>query len=209
MFAATGNSGNTKTPFPASEDGVFKVYSCTAFAKEDETTGTPSDSHNSFHTLGRDIESLWPSHLAENVGGKEGAVQLKCKSSGNLRDTWTVMSGTSFATPIAAAMVAIIYQFYRAHEDEINLRLKKTADKLTTISSVRHILKYMSTKSGGPNGIFYLHPPGPETGSTFYFEPDDRVGKGDSRGKRNVYGLTYEEFLIIRLCEAINGDYRA
>ncbi|KAL1838623.1 hypothetical protein VTJ49DRAFT_2460 [Mycothermus thermophilus] len=211
VFAATGNSGNTKTPFPASEDGVFKVYSCTAFAKEDETTGTPSDSYNSFHTLGRDIESVWPSHLAENIGSNDGKqVHLKCKSSRNPRDTWTVMSGTSFATPIAAAMVAIIYQFYRAHETEINLRLKTTADKLTTISSVRHILKCMSTtSSGGINPIFYLHPPGPDTGSTFYFEPDDRRGTaGNSEDKRNVYGETYETFLIHRLAEAINGDYR-
>ncbi|KAK0722684.1 hypothetical protein B0T26DRAFT_801396 [Lasiosphaeria miniovina] len=149
VLAATGNSGNSKIPpFPAMQDGVFKVYSCTAFARADETTGTPWDSINSFHTLGRDIESIWPGHLAKNAGDE---VQLKCKTARKTKsaqaeaqaehscssqcNTSTVMSGTSFATPIAAAMVAIVYQFYNTHRDQIDLRLLSTADKLKTINS--------------------------------------------------------------------------
>ncbi|KAH6960060.1 peptidase S8/S53 domain-containing protein [Ilyonectria sp. MPI-CAGE-AT-0026] len=226
VLAATSNSGDSEVlRFPANEDRVFKIYSSTTFAKEDEMTATPDDTKNSFHTLGRAIESIWPVQLASSVG-KE--VQLRCKTAEKKRkrnpqrehscsekcDTWTVMSGTSFSTPIAAAMVAMVYQFHNTHRDMIVKHKKEDAEDLKTITSVRHILTRMSTRVG-KSPILYLQPPRQNTGSHFYFEPDAQPktktgegGAGKPEDEKDVYGQTYEEFFRRRLTEAINDGGR-
>ena len=58
--------------------------------------------------------STWPSSLLEKAKGEELKVFCYGYEDGHEHsedecDIRTVMSGTSFATPIAAALVAIIY----------------------------------------------------------------------------------------------------
>jgi subtilase family serine protease len=95
------------------------------------------------------------------------------------------MSGTSFAAPIAAAMVAIIYQFYNKYHSKIDEQLEENTEGLKSITSVQHILSKMSTASK-KRDYNYLGPPIPN--SHFY----SKSREGESV---NYHGDIFVDFL--------------
>ncbi|PHH59389.1 hypothetical protein CDD81_3328 [Ophiocordyceps australis] len=235
VLAATGNSGDSLSPaFPNNEDRVFKIYSASLRAKPDDMSATPTDSKFSFHSLGKDIPSTWPGHLVpklasdvfyrcktrerEEKRGKQTAhvCSEKCR-------TYAAMSGTSFSAPIVAAMVAIIYQFYNTYSSKMDPCIREEAEGLKTITSVRHILAKMSTRTAGPlSGIHYLSAPTYRSGSDFFFEPDKRYSAKDEApvagrtpaprrprdDDQNEWKQTYDEFMWRRLVQTINDGRR-
>jgi hypothetical protein len=95
VFAAAGNrGGNTSLGWPASMQGVIAIHATDGLggAAPFNPTSTP----NSFATLGRDIKSSW--------WVKEGRKPT---------DKPVYLSGTSFATPIAAAIAADVLEYAR------------------------------------------------------------------------------------------------
>jgi len=198
----------------------------------------PSNSDFSFYTLGEHIQSIWPGDRLESLKTDESFVRCKTREklgeSGGTHQcsktcsTVAVRSGTSFATPIAAAMTVILFQFYNRYKGEIKGRIRLESEKFKSIKSVRWILTRMGTQRAGLGtvpGIRYLQPPTHDrTGSDFHFELDERYSPRSDRAKptdaslarkkvrpftpykeaRDEWGHTYEEFFWRRLVNAIN-----
>ncbi|PHH69809.1 hypothetical protein CDD82_7503 [Ophiocordyceps australis] len=235
VLAATGNFGDSLSPaFPNNEDRVFKIYSASLRAKPEESSATPTDPKYSFHSLGKDIPSTWPGQLVPKLGPD---VFYRCKTrerdekkgkatshvcSDKCR-TYAAMSGTSFSAPIVAAMVAIIYQFYNTYSSKMDPCIREEAEGLKTITSIRHILTKMSTRTAGPlSGIHYLSAPTYRSGSDFFFEPDKRYSAKDEApvagetpaprrprdDDQNEWKQTYDEFMWRRLVQTINDGRR-
>ncbi|KAK4070957.1 uncharacterized protein Triagg1_6324 [Trichoderma aggressivum f. europaeum] len=172
LLAAAGNSGNyASTPYPAKEDGVFKIFAAdtSGFAAKFSPPVDDSSSHNSYFILGSGVMSTWPLGLQEQA--QADGLDVFCHSpedehdhSKHKCDVRAIMSGTSFATPIAAALVAIIYQFYDANESEIKLREDSTGS-FKSPQAIRAIFSKMSTRSDQAPYSFLV----PDRGRDSYF----------------------------------------
>lgn len=91
IFAAASNVGahGTAPAFPARLSNVFCIYSGDGMGNCSKTSPTASRHGFNFLTLGEAVESAWPRPLSQYPWSKR-------------------KSGTSFATPIAAGLAAIL-----------------------------------------------------------------------------------------------------
>ncbi|WQF78837.1 Putative peptidase S8/S53 domain, tetratricopeptide-like helical domain superfamily [Colletotrichum destructivum] len=140
LFAAAGNFGNSKAnvSFPARFPGVFKIFATDHQGGKCSFSPSPDlEKSYCFSILGHDVVSIWP----EAMRDKDGETQLKVVDKKKSPGLWVAMSGTSFATPIAASVVAILYQFYDANKAEINL---EPGLDFKTVDAVRAILLKIS-----------------------------------------------------------------
>ncbi|PGG96934.1 hypothetical protein GX51_07582 [Blastomyces parvus] len=136
ILAAAGNSGNHQQPqYPADEDRVFKIFVTDHLGYKADSCPPLTDPRYSFGALGSDIESIWPLRI------EPPAVSTRSTTDA----PWTRMSGSSFSTPVAAAIVAIIFQFY--YECDRVIDVGEKFPDLKTIHAVRAILESMSRKS--------------------------------------------------------------
>lgn len=86
--AASNNGANDKVAFPANYEPVICVHSAIDMGRPSKFTPSPLDSSPNFAVLGENIRAAWP-------GLKDGRSR----------------SGTSTATPILAAVIALIIEF--------------------------------------------------------------------------------------------------
>ncbi|KAF9879164.1 hypothetical protein CkaCkLH20_03397 [Colletotrichum karsti] len=151
---AACNFGNTRAnvSLPARMDGVFKIFACDHKGNASTMNPQPLSSNRDygFSILGCEIESTWPMKLREE-SEKTGLKIVEKPKPGGL---WTTMSGTSFATPIAAALVAITYQFH----DENTVRMDfQPGVEMKRPETVKAVLLRMSLLPG-INGYNTLMP---------------------------------------------------
>lgn len=112
IFAAASNAGgNRKRAYPARDDKVICVHSCDGRGNPSDFSPTSVQNQDNFSTLGEAVRSSWPARFL-----KEDTEPMIYRS------------GTSFATPVAAATAAFLLLFARQnlHPDEAK-RLKRTA----------------------------------------------------------------------------------
>ncbi|KLJ11515.1 hypothetical protein EMPG_13295 [Blastomyces silverae] len=120
VLAAVGNSGNHQQwQYPANEDRVFKIFATDHLGYKVKSCPPLGDNRYSFGALGSDIESIWPLRI------EPPAISARSK----IGDPWTRMSGSSFSTPVAAAIVAIIFQFYYEYPTVMDVGEKLTGCK--------------------------------------------------------------------------------
>jgi subtilisin family serine protease len=112
IFAAASNGGgNNDRAYPARESHVFCIHSTDAKGTRSKFSPTAENFVYNFATIGEAVESFWPTNMCADG---EQAVRVK--------------SGTSFATPIAAAIAAFLLLYARVHlEPEQATRLKRYA----------------------------------------------------------------------------------
>ncbi|KAG5301990.1 hypothetical protein I7I48_02182 [Histoplasma ohiense] len=136
LLASVGNSGNNqRLQYPAREDRVFKIFATDQYGYKARICPPVTEPRYSFGILGCDVESIWP------IGIQPPALSARTTE----HEPWTVLSGTSVSTPIVAALVAIIYEFYDKNRSLIDLGEHSAG--LKTISAVREILESISCVS--------------------------------------------------------------
>lgn len=142
IFAAAGNSGgNERVAYPADQDEVICVGSSDGRGNKSSFTPmrTGSESNWRFITLGERVISAWP---------------------GTSPDESRIRSGTSYATPIAAAIAGavldfMIFKLWVENEGSHPRRLLRKF-KLSSKKAMRMILSKMARRT--PGGYYYIVP---------------------------------------------------
>ncbi|RSL95725.1 hypothetical protein CEP52_011907 [Fusarium oligoseptatum] len=210
ILAAAGNSGNRRgISYPASEERVFKVFAAKASGYTAEFSPPTAEDQYSYFILGCGVVSTWPSNLREKAAIEELEVFCYGSKEGHEHsekcDTRTVMSGTSFATPIASALVAIIYQFYDANQplpSQVRLR-NGSENRFKTPQAVRAIFTKMSRKSS--HAPYNLLEPGRGRDNFFYFRPHTHPELSNV-SPLNIDSDTPIQFFSKKLSEALLQD---
>jgi Subtilase family len=98
MFAAASNEGGNRiVTYPARKEQVICIYATDGKGEPYRSNPTPIGNSYRFATLGEGVKSAWPKGL------KKGAAPEQR------------MTGTSFATPIAAGIAACLLEFAIVH----------------------------------------------------------------------------------------------
>jgi hypothetical protein len=117
IFAAAGNWGLNRDPaFPAQQRGVFCIYASDGNGSR-ENINRKDEGNCSFTTLGVAIPSRW-------------------------KEEDTFVTGTSYATPIAAAIAASILEFAR-REMDLDVYYWRM---LTSYQGMQKVFNLLSTK---------------------------------------------------------------
>jgi subtilisin family serine protease len=141
VFAAAGNNtgGNARRSWPARKHGVIAVHATDGFG-EGANINPSNQGEVCFATLGCDIKHIWYGRASQD-GGEDD------------EDDVEYISGTSFATPIAAGIAANVLEFLR-NQAHIDLH-EKRMERLYTADSMRKIFEAMSEKRGD---YYYVQP---------------------------------------------------
>lgn len=132
IFAASSNEGGNKTrAWPARRShGVICIHASDGKGNDSEINPTPLVKGDNFTTLGIAIPSKW-------------------------KGSPLSISGTSFSTPIAAALAADVLEFAR-HRCSLS---KHQQDKLHRYDGVRQVLALMLEEGAGTRGGYdYVWP---------------------------------------------------
>lgn len=143
IFAAASNDGgNRKRAYPARDDKVICVHSSDGQGNPSVFNPTHVQNQDNFSTLGEAVKSSWPVGLCELEKNPEAMVYK---------------SGTSFATPIAAATAAFLLLYARQNLSPAEAALlKRTAGMkavLNLISESRQGFSYIAP-SMAPDSFF-------------------------------------------------------
>lgn len=133
MFAATRNDGGNKAiAYPACHHNVIGIASSDGLGNGSKfNPSAPEDDGSFFSTLGEAVESAWPRLPDTDENGRPTLTRSKRRKS-----------GTSFATPIAAALAANILDYARLELDMGEKYLRR----LHTFSRMVAVLKLMAPK---------------------------------------------------------------
>jgi hypothetical protein len=151
VFAAAGNSGkNQFMSFPASYSNVIPIYSCDGHgnAPDPDTNPAPSAPGERFCILGEGVESRWLGTPKEP-------------------NVISAQSGTSRATPIAAATAALVLEFAlqasRLHDRDARQpeypEMESRLWYLRRPDGMRRVFRdLLSTEMSGGQGYRYVKP---------------------------------------------------
>jgi hypothetical protein len=146
MFAAAANDGANSDviAFPARLDNVICIKAGNGDgALSDFSQKNRRDAGDNFFTLGEEAVSLWPSQRLPN------GVQLMQKRA----------SGTSVATPIAAAIAALVLEFTRQIEGKTGPQLLQQCAKDIAQSPrdrIKRIFRGLSETNENSNGRYVV-----------------------------------------------------
>ncbi|WYZ36240.1 hypothetical protein EsH8_XI_000123 [Colletotrichum jinshuiense] len=167
LFAAAGNYGlNNRRAFPSSERNVICVYALDGKGGPN-TINPPRHNEPNFATLGCGIELNWGSSA-------------------------THKSGTSYATPIMAAIVANYLDwlgFYKGKEDGFSL---EEYDQLRSEGQVRHVLEKYMTAYEPEDKLHFIAPwwlfDPKEIHETIKQKRDEKEKEVDNKTDRDIIG---------------------
>lgn len=120
---------------PADYSDVFCIHSTDGSGNGSSFNPTPRDSTINFATIGEAVESSWPKDLC--IPTEDPSVRTFTK----------IKFGTSFATPIAVGIAALVLRYTSFYIDT------DLADELKKFASMQSVLKRLSNHR---NGFHYL-----------------------------------------------------
>jgi len=127
MFAAASNGGaNLDRAYPARDQNVICIHSTDANGNRSRFSPTAVENNTNLATVGEAVESAWPVHLCDE---ETNPTFVKYKS------------GTSYATPIAVGIAALLLQYAKIHLGETQLL------KLKRQSRMKAVLRKIAQKS--------------------------------------------------------------
>lgn len=125
VFAAASNGNSESISFPASSPHVICISSADGYGNNSIFNPPLKEGKDNFSVLGEAVESFWPASLGHGPTARK--------------------SGTSYATPIAAGIAALVLQFARQN-------LPADSPELSAVSSpegMRLLFSYMSSSRQG------------------------------------------------------------
>ncbi|RAL09604.1 S8/S53 family peptidase [Aspergillus homomorphus CBS 101889] len=136
LFGAASNDGNQQLiPYPARSRFVFGIHASDIDCQPARFTPSPQCDCVNFGILGIDILSIWSQKSKES----EGVID-----SQELAGRAKYMSGTSVATPLAAALAASVLTYCRMNAAELALR-----EPLENYDYIYRVFSGMSVGSDG------------------------------------------------------------
>mgnify|MGYP001599848362 FL=1 len=146
LCAAASNDGYRKgVTFPANDMHVFCINASDGDGIAAPFTPPPRTDNVNFSILGVNVRSTWPTFPNANPNSKQKKGVIIDKK---LEGTAKYMSGTSMATPVAAALIANVFAYGRANAARIS-----SQQPLKSSEGVRRLLKGMSKKGNGYDTI--------------------------------------------------------
>jgi subtilisin family serine protease len=141
IFAATSNEGIRRgIAYPARADEVIAIDAADVYGSPSKFNPPQGEKTQRFMVLGEAVRSAWPTSLNDDWN-EEG---------------WKRMSGTSFATPIAAAIAGLILEFSRQRPLCFD---KKVENHLKSVAGMREVFsKLFSLKTADSSHFKYLDP---------------------------------------------------
>jgi subtilisin family serine protease len=141
LFAAAANHGNRQSvSYPAAEDQVICVNASDGNGKSAPFNPPPRSGFPNFSILGMNVQSTWPAFQDEAPEAKQKKGTLL---STKLKGTSKYMSGTSVATPIAAALTGTLFAYSQANVDG------NAHSQFVRRRGVRGVLEAMSNTTQG------------------------------------------------------------
>lgn len=130
ILAAASNSSSIipkkRVSYPARIQGqVLSIRSATGQNVRSDASPKPSDGDDNFMILGEGIEAAWPLDLNEDHPTR-------------------YVSGSSFATPVAAGIASLVLEFSIQRGKRGPNVPKESAGTLWTYRGIRKIFRYMS-----------------------------------------------------------------
>jgi subtilisin family serine protease len=160
IFAAASNDGgNSPVTYPARYEGVFCIFSTDGLGNDSKCNPTPmKDSTYHFATLGEAVKSAWPIHLVEKKALERKipgmwivTPETEPTQPVASQDPYRRMTGTSFATPIAAGIAACLLEF--------SIINKMDDEQYQVLRSRKGMRAVFSEKLGEERkGFHYIHP---------------------------------------------------
>jgi hypothetical protein len=146
IFAAACNDGGRDlVSYPANHELVISIRALDGNGREASFNPFATKNDPNFCMLGTNILSTWPTKLGPSPestthrGIKERPIsRVQCMTN--------FMDGTSFATPLTAALIANIYSYYREHGPKIFP--SEPRPKLEVFQNVKKVLIAMSEERG-------------------------------------------------------------
>ena len=130
ILAAASNSGtiipDRRVSYPARIQGqVLSIRSASGLGERSSASPAPSDGDDNFMILGEGIKAAWPLHLNKGYLTR-------------------YVSGSSFATPVAAGIASLVLEFSKQRDKKgFNVPIE-SANTLWTYRGIRKIFQYMS-----------------------------------------------------------------
>jgi hypothetical protein len=133
--------------FPArlNHPGVFAIFAATGDGSS-LPSNPPLAHDNYFCILGKGVRSTWPNGLTAKVKKTQLTEQ-------DQHDGWKCMSGTSVATPVAAALFAVLLQYQSLNLDNMVVDDENPISLLKRPAVVRSIFRKMVDTNGNCNNI--------------------------------------------------------
>jgi subtilisin family serine protease len=152
LAAASNCGGNARVSWPARDDRIFCIYASTGIGNKYPRNPAATRARHNFAVLGTAVKALWPR--------QEDMVRK---------------SGTSTATPICAAIVAVIISVLRRSEnkyiaahrrvnqndlsiDELRNSYRAKLEVLGRHSTIASILHLMVAEGNNRDGYDYITP---------------------------------------------------
>jgi hypothetical protein len=169
IFAAACNDGGLEpVPFPANHELVFSIRALTPYAKDTQFNPPPTKYDPNFAMLGVNVLSTWPTHLAASLTAiASGTTGPQLRDIEGIKCTTNYMDGTSFAAPLAAALVANVFAYHIEH----GKTFVPKSYQVQSFASVKKILLLMSDETyhlrpimpwlPRPGNIFSMRPSKP------------------------------------------------
>jgi hypothetical protein len=144
IFAAACNDGGRDlVSYPANHNLVFSVRALDGNGRDASFNPFATEDDPNFCMLGTSLLSTWPTKFGTSPESTTNK-GIKERTFSKVQCMTNYMDGTSFATPLTAALIANVYSYYRQYGTR--MYPMQPRPKLECFQDVKKVLKTMSER---------------------------------------------------------------